>query len=836
VRVVSIEPESDLKGAAVRVVQEGPEFWNYVLTGQYIPSPNESQLPTRPVASNLRITEQQVVQGDTQFTELTATFDITGPVGNILVLAAGQEQELLEVAQTQTRTATWRIPQADVYSIVVRPFAPDGTAGVAASATYATEGADVPPVLVDLFDVQERSGGVRLYTWGWMSDTMRSADFAGVEIRYAAGHVTAPAWDGMTPVGDTGYHTAAFEAVVPASGEWTFACRSRNTSGELSTGMQIVQRTLGKNLGQNLSDITQEQVAQQQGLDQEKADRLQGDLQTAAAAGADATAKANAALAEALARVDALAGEIGEIVNAPQWLSTESYIAGWLVVEAGQLYRAKVANTNKRPSTSPATWELIGQFASAAEAAAAALQLATANASDLEAEALKIAGLQTRMPAGNGTLETKARVDQVDQARVAGEEALASSINSVSTVADGAQSTAGTALTAANNAASLAGTAQTTADGAESTASNALTAATDAANAVTQVGMKLGGGGNELPGADFVGMVGWTVNKDDSGGALTAVPHDGNIGDGARYIPSGSTSVMFHATTAFPLGWKKELLSPHIPVADAPKVLASVWVNCFRCKAILRMYRYNAAGTYLAQQEVFSNATNQGAATLANIPRLLIPRNITDAHTIRIAIEVEGTGEVSPYAWFVWPMVEKAPIERVAASPWSPSASGLDAKYATVTQQLSVGVDDVSGRLAAKQTLTTDVSGNIAGTITENDGVRSSFSILASVFRVITGGAASGMEWQANYIRIYGSGYQLVMGTGFGVSSNLVQWYGPNIGAAACTTANCVDCKTIAGQTIIRGTSAQGRMEITNTAVTVYDANDRRRFAAGLSI
>ncbi len=73
VRVTGIQPESDLKGAAVSVVAEGPEFWHYVKTGEYIPAPNQSLLQTRPVASDLVVTERQVVQGDTVFTELQAS-------------------------------------------------------------------------------------------------------------------------------------------------------------------------------------------------------------------------------------------------------------------------------------------------------------------------------------------------------------------------------------------------------------------------------------------------------------------------------------------------------------------------------------------------------------------------------------------------------------------------------------------------------------------------------------------------------------------------------------------------------------------------------------------
>ena len=141
--------------------------------------------------------------------------------------------------------------------------------------------------------------------------------------------------------------------------------------------------------------------------------------------------------------------------------------------------------------------------------------------------------------------------------------------------------------------------------------------------------------------------------------------------------------------------------------------------------------------------------------------------------------------------------------------------------------------DDI--RAMARVTNVLDVNGIISGTVSENDGVRSSFSVLASVFRVLTGGTASGMEWQANYLRVYGSGYQYVIGTGFGASNNLVQWVGPNIGVAACTIANCSQAVTTAGETIIRGSTGAGRMEISPTAIKVYDTvNTLPRIELGL--
>jgi len=432
VRVVSVEPESDLKGASVRVVQEGAEFWNYVLTGDYVPSPSGSLLQTRSVASNLRVTEQQVVQGNTTYTELTATFDVSGPVGNMVVRAAADGQELEEVAQTQTRTATWRIPGAGAYNIVVRPFSPDGDPGVAVSAHYITAGADVPPVLVDLFNVEQRSGGVRLYTWGWLAETIQSPDFAGVEIRYIAGSVTAPVWDAMTPVGDTGYHTVPFEVVVPAAGTWTFACRSRNTAGVLSTVARVVTRTLQANLGeqiggigQDLDELTRQQVAQQQALEDEQESRLQGDLQTAAAAAADASAKANAARDAAIAHADVIGAQVADILDADEWVSTKAYPTGDLVKRSGKLYRALRANTNKAPESNAADWQFMGNYTSLGEAVAASISIGTQNTSDISAQATQLNGVAVRMPAGNGELATKASVISAEQASVARDNALA---------------------------------------------------------------------------------------------------------------------------------------------------------------------------------------------------------------------------------------------------------------------------------------------------------------------------------------------------------------------------------------------------------------------------
>lgn len=248
VRVVSIEPEADLKGASVRVVPEGPEFWNYVLTGTYQPAPSQSLIPQlqRPGIENLRVTAQTNTQGNTEWVELNAVWDSTGDLDHCQVWAAIDGQELrLRDAQALGNRATFRIDANGSWLVQVRPFDSRGRAGEPASRVYVTNALDAPPWNVDTFLLDEIDGGLRRFRFGYTGD--RPPALAGVQIRYRAG--TAPIsesdWDSLTPIGSAGdVYTAALETTRPPAGTWSFACRAITTAGVLAAGVKTLTRTL----------------------------------------------------------------------------------------------------------------------------------------------------------------------------------------------------------------------------------------------------------------------------------------------------------------------------------------------------------------------------------------------------------------------------------------------------------------------------------------------------------------------------------------------------------------------------------------------------------------
>lgn len=132
-----------------------------------------------------------------------------------------------------------------------------------------------------------------------------------------------------------------------------------------------------------------------------------------------------------------------------------------------------------------------------------------------------------------------------------------------------------------------------------------------------------------------------------------------------------------------------------------------------------------------------------------------------------------------------------------ALSRWNGSAwvsasdariGGIASAVETLDARVDVAEDGVT-RAKAIHGVLLNVDGHISGTESINDGTRSVFSIMATVFRIISSGS-TGLEWQNGYLRAYSGAIQLILGINFGASSNLCFWYGPNVGAAGCTKTN----------------------------------------------
>lgn len=714
-RVVNIEPESDLKGARISVVPESDEFWTYVLTGEYTPPTQGTSLNVRPVVSNVRVSEQNNVQGNTVYTTLSVTFDVDGDMQYAAVLAqdnASPTDELVEVAQTQTRTASFRIPGPGTYAIVVRPYDRNGIVGGAASIAYTTVSAQPAPILFDTFAISEDPSGIRRYSWGYAGDTIQSPDLLGAEIRYTAGDVALPNWDNMQPLGD-GYHTGPFESVLPSAGQWTFAIRARNTSGVLSPDMLILVQTLQYNLAQKLEEVdtaVAQEIIDRFNADAAAADALAAEAQARAdalvalaeQAAADATAKANAARDAAIAHADVIGAQVADITGADEWAAGVTYPAGDLVKRNGTLYRALRETTSDAPESSTSDWEAIGNYSSLGEAVAASIDMGNTNTSAIAAESTRLNSVTARMPSGTGTLATQASVNDEVSARTSADSAQSSRIGVVEARMPAGNGTLATSASIIDES-----TARAQADNAQAERVNALVARTPS------------GSGNLLKNAGMEANADeWHQVWDGGGGVIgaydLAAPEWRPIGRHTFGITR--PGAVANATAL----WEGD----KIPVKPATRYIMSAYIAAQRCVNAAGVRAYGASindrGVSLGSQ---NNPPAAGGMDINLWYRSALVFT-TDSETFLIApVFATGMGgamaspaEVSdPYSWITMLMLEEATTDQTVPSAWQPGPAGLDEKYASVTTAQAARLSTVEGLTEANAQSITAANAAISG-------------------------------------------------------------------------------------------------------------------------
>ncbi|NJC47314.1 UNVERIFIED_ORG: hypothetical protein GGR78_000535 [Xanthomonas campestris] len=746
VRVTSIAPESDLKGAGITVVPESPQFWIFVKTGQYIRPENGSSLATRPILSNLVINEDQITTGDVTATDLVATFDITGPFDHAVVYASASDgnSELQEVAQTRTRTARWRIPRAGTYTINVRPFGPEGQMGIGASLIFTTVGADAPPVNYDLFDVEEISGGIRRYTWGFWTDTIQSANLAGAEIRYAQAPeqgAPMPAWDTMTPVGDSGYHTGAFDSPIPSSGKWTFAIRARNTNGTLSVAAKYITKTLGKNLGELQGEM-------QQAIDQTTEEIRQGFLEAVAR---------DQELADKLQQQARDLANLQALVEAPEWVD-QAWPSGSIVKHDGGLYVARQDVPVGTAITNTAYWSLIGQYASLAEAVGAigvAMQQVTTDVQQVEQElqvlAQDVSGVRSSLAGKADASAVQAMNTRLTQAE--------NNISSLSQLISTVQST-------------LSGKADASAVQALQTQVTQIgNEVTSQGTALTAVRSQLGGSGNLLPNAGFeIDSSYWSAYQNSGSG--WAIGRD--IIFDSRTPGAMHALVMHNPGTTTPGSTSASVSCGLLAARPGARYIASAWLAMATMQSWVSMYFYDVNGNQISFVDGTRHTSPGGGSNLNGYVRatavLQAPSNAAYVRFVVWAV-AQANG---PATWVVRPMLEEARADQTVPSPWQPGSYGIESKYALVTQSISTRVTSTENGVAsylASYTWALDVNGKVIGMQSVNNGRIGKITFSADVVEIIGATPGGGRnEFVGGKFYAYAPNGRRVVALGYGVT------------------------------------------------------------------
>lgn len=143
----------------------------------------------------------------------------------------------LVVAGNETSVATTDVQDGMGYIIRARAKTTIAVGDWGTQVAHTVLGKSEPPPPFDTFTVLVQPDGTRQFNFSYASVAAQPYDWLGAEIRYVSGNVPSPDWGTMTPLQDgTTYHTSSpIELNAPLAGEYTFACRSLDTSGNLST-------------------------------------------------------------------------------------------------------------------------------------------------------------------------------------------------------------------------------------------------------------------------------------------------------------------------------------------------------------------------------------------------------------------------------------------------------------------------------------------------------------------------------------------------------------------------------------------------------------------------
>lgn len=140
-----------------------------------------------------------------------------------------------EIAGAETQLLISDVQDGNWYTVRARARTRNAIGVWSVQVVHLVVGKTEPPPAFDRFLVLAQPDGTRQLNFGYTTTSV-PVDWLGAQIRYLAGTHGTPDWDSMTVLSDSQtYYTASpVEANAPSAGTYTFACRSMDTSGNLS--------------------------------------------------------------------------------------------------------------------------------------------------------------------------------------------------------------------------------------------------------------------------------------------------------------------------------------------------------------------------------------------------------------------------------------------------------------------------------------------------------------------------------------------------------------------------------------------------------------------------
>ncbi|WP_421680532.1 carbohydrate binding domain-containing protein [Stenotrophomonas bentonitica] len=230
-----------------------------------------------------------------------------------------------------------------------------------------------------------------------------------------------------------------------------------------------------------------------------------------------------------------------------------------------------------------------------------------------------------------------------------------------------------------------------------------------------------------------------------------------------------------------------------VPVVAGKRYCFSAYINCHRVGlAILISFRDANGNTVGEQYSGPADATNVRPPITLDRMKRLSASMVAPASAVyaRVGFYLRGLGlsnNEGNYFWIFQPMLEEMREGQTGPSPYSAGGGETLAGYS-----LYVTADGLTG-----------------GMVTKNDGKVVDMKILANVLQILSPNQPEGIEMRDGYIRVWKGNSQRIIGTGFG-SGDLMDYFGPNVGAGAANKMNATMWMDVSGNAYWGGSLSAG--------------------------
>ncbi len=280
-----------------------------------------------------------------------------------------------------------------------------------------------------------------------------------------------------------------------------------------------------------------------------------------------------------------------------------------------------------------------------------------------------------------------------------------------------------------------------------------------------------GGGGNLIPNSSFPNWdrTGWGWDWNPSGWQELGDPLPG--GGSIPFIPFGVKSALGSRKAGYyNVGAADNVAMQNhsFPLDVAKTYCVSAYVNTHRCRSQLLVECVDFQGNVVGYMGTSINPPRgQSNASLAQYPRdFFIGSPPQGTVRGRLIVQISGNNESDPYFWIVYPMVCE-----VAAGATKPPPYAL------------------GDQASAQWNLVVQANGVSAGMQLGITGQQSALNILSNAVNILSPGGADGIEMTNGYIRTWAGNSQRIIGNNFG-ADGLIDYFGPNVGAANANKAN----------------------------------------------